>query len=198
MKKKMTREEWLNKLAGKMQKQFKKHIPLLPKFRVSCGFTSAGTRGDVIGECWFPKASEDSTTEIFIKPDQAKPEEVAAVLCHELIHAALGPKAGHGKDFSTACKKLGLEGPATATTGGPDFLAWIKPLIKACGPYPHAKLNAMERAPWRRKQPTKSHVNLRCPSCDYYAKTTREMLAVGRLKCPADGETLLTAKERAK
>lgn len=41
-----------------------------------------------------------------------------------------------------------------------------------------------------------SHLNLRCPKCDYYAKTTGAMLKQGRLRCPIDKSILQTKDER--
>lgn len=40
------------------------------------------------------------------------------------------------------------------------------------------------------------HVNLRCPKGDYYAKTTRNMLRVARLRCPVHKTILMTPAER--
>lgn len=49
-----------------------------------------------------------------------------------------------------------------------------------------------------RKQNTPPHLNLRCPVCGYYAKTTPACLAKARLTCPVDAKHghLLTAEER--
>lgn len=49
-----------------------------------------------------------------------------------------------------------------------------------------------------RKQNTPPHLNLRCPTCQYYAKSTPAMLKIARLICPVDPKhgKLLTAEER--
>lgn len=49
-----------------------------------------------------------------------------------------------------------------------------------------------------KKQNTPPHLNLRCPSCGYYAKTTPACLKLARLICPVDPKhgKLLTADER--
>lgn len=39
-------------------------------------------------------------------------------------------------------------------------------------------------------------VNLRCPKCKFFAKTSAEMMGRGRLKCPVDGAVLATKEER--
>lgn len=48
----------------------------------------------------------------------------------------------------------------------------------------------------KKKQKIIPHLNLRCPACGYYAKTTPEWMSKGRLKCPVDGKDLLTKIER--
>jgi hypothetical protein len=194
---KITREEWLNKLAKLMAPAYKRlGHPLPVKLRISCGFTSSGARGQRIGECWMPNASDDQSFEIFIRPDQSTKQQVVSVLVHELIHAALGPKHKHDKTFGLMARGLGLEGPLTATNGGKGMWAWVEPLMKKVGDYPHARLNSGIRAPWKRIQPSAPQVNLRCPDCGYYAKTTLEFLAMGRLVCPLDELQLLTKQER--
>ena len=49
-----------------------------------------------------------------------------------------------------------------------------------------------------KKQNTPPHLNVRCASCGYYAKTTPAMMKIARLKCPVDAKhgNLLTAEER--
>lgn len=50
----------------------------------------------------------------------------------------------------------------------------------------------------KKKQIVKPHINLRCPKCNYYVKTTEDMLAIARPRCPVDitHGLLLTAVER--
>ena len=126
----MNREQWLNKLAIAMIPMFNKLGYKLPRIAISCGFTSSGTRGSSIGECWYPAASEGDITEIFIKPDQVDAVRVADILCHEMIHAALGSGVGHKKPFADAAKKLGLDGKPTATFAGEFFKDWVGPLME--------------------------------------------------------------------
>jgi hypothetical protein len=50
----------------------------------------------------------------------------------------------------------------------------------------------------KKKQITSPHLNLRCPECGYYAKSTMVYLAIARLACPVSPKhgPLLTADER--
>src|SRR3546814_11987512 len=69
------------------------------------------------------------------------PAQIAAILAHELVHAAVGIPAGHGKAFKRAALGLGLVGPMRATTPGEAFLADIAPILESVGPLPHARLD---------------------------------------------------------
>jgi hypothetical protein len=78
--------------------------PLPPQLRIAIGFTSSGRRSKNIGECWDNQCSEDRHFEIFIRPNlraskDLMPMQVAAILGHELVHAAVGVAARHGKEF---------------------------------------------------------------------------------------------------
>lgn len=195
MSKSITREEWLNKFAAKMGKAFiELGQPLPEKLHISCGFPSSGARGKTIGECWYEEASLSGHVEIFIKPDQHKAMDVAAILAHELVHAALGAGFGHGKEFKKIALGLGLVGPMKSTTAGELFIERAQPIIDKIGDYPHEGLQGIPQG--KKPQKNEPMFNLRCPECDYFAKTTESMLEIARLCCPVDGEILLTKKER--
>ena len=141
------RESWLNAVALGMAPLFEAvDAPLPDRIRVAIGFTSAGAKGKAIGECWDNRLSADSHFEIFIRPDlahapDAMPTQIAAILAHELVHAAVGIPAGHGKAFKRVALGLGLVGPMRATTPGYAFLAAIAPILTDVGPLPHARLD---------------------------------------------------------
>ena len=116
-----TREAWLNYVARRLAPMFKRlGTPLPAQLRIAIGFTSSGRRSRHIGECWDSQCSEDRYFEIFIRPDLSESKEllpmrVAAILGHELIHAAVGVAAGHGKEFRRVARGIGLSGPMAAT-----------------------------------------------------------------------------------
>ena len=112
-----TRESWLNAVALGLAPLFEAlDAPPLPsRVRVAIGFTSAGAKGKAIGECWDNRLSADGQFEIFIRPDLAQapdamPAQIAAILAHELVHAAVGIPAGHRKAFERVALGLGLVG----------------------------------------------------------------------------------------
>jgi predicted RNA-binding Zn-ribbon protein involved in translation (DUF1610 family) len=137
---KQTREEWLNKLAQLMAPRFEQLGKPIPNFRVSIGFTSAGSQSNAQGEAWNHTCSPDNHFEIFIVPDIDDLDKLAAILCHELIHTAVGFKCQHKGDFAVMMGKLGLMRPYTDSIPGDEFKAWVAPMLKKLGPIPHAPL----------------------------------------------------------
>ena len=136
-----TREEWLNAFLTAARPEFKKHgNPIPKKVRVSIGFSSKGSKGSRIGECWSSVCSGDETFEIFIEPGQHEVSRIAGILTHELIHAAVGLAAGHGPAFRKMALALGLTGKMTATTEGEAWHVWADPIVKSLGKIPHASL----------------------------------------------------------
>jgi hypothetical protein len=201
------RESWLNYVAGRMAPMFASlDAPLPDRVRISIGFTSAGNRGRRIGECWDNRLSEDGHFEIFIVPNLAEspdmmPLQVAAILAHELVHAAVGIPAGHGKLFRRVAKGIGLEGKMTATVSGPKFEAAIAPILVAAGPLPHGRLNSRKEGPGDGegeepkttgpKKQTKRHIKCKCrrEDCGYIARTSRKWLdKLGAPHCPQHGQ----------
>lgn len=183
----MNRERWLNALAAALHPTFAAHGHALPtKLNLSCGYPSKGGRSKAVGECHYPA---DSHSEIFVRPDQADSLEVAAIVLHELVHAALGPGFAHGKEFKKLATTLGLEGKMRSTTAGPLALATLEPILQSIGPYPHTQLNLASGG--RRAAVAIAHRNMNCPACGFHAKVREDQLSWGRLACPADGQQLM-------
>lgn len=134
------RETWLHEVAESLRPVFTSLGYTLPPFRIAVGFTSKGESGARIGECWSDRSSADGHHEIFISPILSQPLDVAATLAHELVHAAVGIEAGHGKVFRKCALAIGLTGKMTATEAGDGFKAWWEPVAEAVGALPHARL----------------------------------------------------------
>lgn len=144
----MNRETWLNLLAEKMAPRFVELEKPIPRFRVAVGWTSAGKSSKVGGECWHSSNSSDGVFEVLVAPILDDSMHVAAVLAHELSHAAAGFKHGHKGDFAKLVSDLGMVKPFTQSVAGPSFEAWVKPFLDELGPLPHAKINLRpERSP---------------------------------------------------
>ncbi len=144
----MNRETWLNEMAQRMAPRFEELGHPLPKFRVAVGWTSAGKTSKVGGECWHSSNSADGVFEILVAPILDDSLHVAAVLAHELNHAAVGFKHGHKGEFAVMMGKLGMKRPYTQSIAGPEFEAWVKPFLDELGKIAHARivLKGMPRA----------------------------------------------------
>jgi hypothetical protein len=179
------REQWLNRVAKALIPIYSKLGYKMPAYRISCGFPSTGRKGKAIGECWAATCSKDQTHEIFIHPGQADSLEVAAILAHELAHAAVGLDKNHGPVFGSVARSIGLVGKMTATIAGDAFKATIAPILKDAGKYPHAALVAgvSSRGP---KQGTRL-LKACCPECGYTVRITQKWLDVAAPRCPVDG-----------
>lgn len=177
-----TREQWLNRFAAAAKPMFKAiGHPIPQNVRLSVGFTSKGSKGKRIGECWSAVSSKDNTFEIFVTPMLADSERVAGVITHELIHAAVGLDKKHGKVFKKAALALGLEGKMTATTEGPDWNKWARPILKSIGKIPHAELQCVPRAA---SESQNRHIKCECGCGIVFrmARTTIDGLEV--IRCP--------------
>jgi hypothetical protein len=183
----MNREDWLQGLAEMMEPVFEQHGYAIPKVRMSVGFPSQGSRGKSIGQCWDGGASADGTHEILIRPDRHEELDVAQILCHELIHAAVGIPAGHGKLFKRCALKLGLQGPMRSTTAGPHFIEWVTPLLGQLGQLPHARLG-FGQSSGPKKQGTRL-LKSWCAyeGCGYTVRLAKMWAAKGAPYCPIHG-----------
>jgi hypothetical protein len=179
----ITREEWLLKIVGIATRElFQPAGYTVPtNIRVSCGFTSKGSKGVRIGECWSQQSSKDGTFEIFISPKLDDPSRVTDVLVHEVVHAVVGLEAKHGKLFKQCATKIGLEGKMTATVASAELNAKIKRWLERVPAYPHKELGAgLTTGP--AKQSTRL-LKIMCPGCGYVARTTTKWVETGLPTC---------------
>ncbi len=178
-----TREEWLHAVSEKMAPAFAHHghpipdrvrfrsVDITSALRLAIGHTSRGPRG------------ADESFEIFIDPRSDDPVIVASILTHELIHAAVGLKAGHNGAFKDLALTLGLAGKMTATVPGQKFEAWIGPIIEAVGPLPHARLIPGSPNSLPKKQKARL-IKASCPECGYDVRVTAKWIdEVGPPRC---------------
>jgi hypothetical protein len=111
-----TREAWLEEAMSEVSVLFKRlGFPLPKRIRVTCGFTSGGTRkrpgGKVlIGECWDSSKSGDKSFEIMVSPTEADPVECWASLSMSLLMQQRGWQqgiAGTLRPLRVACTSKG-------------------------------------------------------------------------------------------
>ena len=184
------RESWLNRVAAGMAPLFEAlDAPLPSRVRVAIGFTSRGAKGKAIGECWDNRRSADGHFEIFIRPDlahapDAMPAQIAAILAHELVHAAVGIPAGHGKAFKRIALGLGLVGPMRATTPGEAFLAAVAPILDAAGPPPCPSRHG--RGVDRAQEAESPDAQMRVRDVRLYRQDRAQVAATGRRAALSD------------
>lgn len=184
------REDWLSQLARMMEATMSDRAGVsFPPYRVTCGFPSKGgelgKKTRVRGQCWSAAASDDQHAEIFISPVEDDPATVAAILAHEMLHAAL-PQAGHKRPFQIAAAKIGHKPPFTTSEPTPEFMGWAGPLIAQLAPYPHRRLNALAPVAQKKKQ-TGRMLKCECSQCGYTVRTARKWLEeAGAPICPKD------------
>jgi len=193
----MNRESYLRALAEGFEPLFQAHGAALPAYRVTCGWPSRSALSEKtrrIGECWPDCASADQTHEIIISMGLDDPIEVAGVLAHEMVHAAVGCEHGHRAPFKRLALSIGLVGKMTDTTAGDAFKQYAQPVIDKLGPYPHARLDGTNK----RKQGTRM-IKASCDECaaesengqGYTVRLTRKWLdQVGPPICPAHKTTM--------
>lgn len=191
----LNREDWLNKLAAKIQPWLDEiNQAVVFPFRITCGWPSSGglsTRPNrTIGQCWATETSTDDHAEIFISPVLDDPVEVAATVAHELLHAS-GLK-GHRRNFAAAAGRIGLEGPATGTVAGDAFKQRIHGVLEALGPYPHARIDYTKDT---KKTQTTRLLKVTCLTCEedgepYLVRMSQATLDRGAPWCPIHQEPM--------
>jgi hypothetical protein len=184
-----TREAWLNFVAAELSRTVfaAAGVTVPAKVRLAVAFPSTGNKGKRIGECWDASASADQHFEIMIRPDIAEPMEAAAILAHELVHAAAGLAAGHGPAFRKVALAIGLEGKMKSTVAGPRFLEAVAPILTEAGAMPHARLDWSGLSNKPKKQKARL-VKCECSECGYIVRTAAKWIAeVGPPLCPQHG-----------
>lgn len=178
------REEWLNAVACALGPVFASvGAPLPKRFRVTMSLTKNSKH---VGVCYAPACSADGTTEILIRLDRADEMDVAAILAHELVHAAVGCSEGHKGEFKRVALAIGLEGKMTATTPGEAFKAAVAPILKAIGPLPHAPLNFAGPKSGPKKQVARL-LKAECGECGYTVRVTKTwVVCAGAPICPCN------------
>ena len=140
-----TREAWLVRALPHLREKLTgAGAPVFPDPLISMSLPSKGAfagKRQRIGECWAERASKSGKRcTIFLSPTLSDPVAVLDVFTHELIHASVGNKAGHGPKFKAVAVAVGLTGPMRATTAGPDLKKFLTDLAEKLGTFHHDAL----------------------------------------------------------
>lgn len=191
-----TREQWLEAFIDGARPHFAAiGAPIPDNVRASIGFTSKGARSNRIGECWSSCSSNDGVFEMFVVPTLTDVSQIAGVLTHEIVHAAVGLEAKHGPKFRKAALAIGLVGKMTATTEGPIWHAWADAVLEEIGAYPAASLKPLGLSTAKPKQTTRM-LKCECEACGFAFRTTKVHLEAVNYEpaCPACQTTMETER----
>lgn len=187
----INREAWFHNLITELNPLFTDRGATIPeKTRISVGFPSKkafASKGRVIGQCWYPEACEDGSTNIFIHPVLHEPILVSATVVHELVHACLGSGHGHQGQFIELSKAVGLVKPWTATTPGEGLIKELDRIVEKLGEYPHSKLDAIALSRLAGPKQTTRLVKVACVECGCPVRMTRQWIEKGLPACACGG-----------
>jgi hypothetical protein len=175
-----SREDFLQEATKLLRPVYRKHGYELPEVYVSCGLPSKRATSKKcrrVGECWHGDHQPGKKGHIFISPLIATGVEALEVLVHEHGHAILPAGVGHGAQFRSFCKAIGLEGKPTATVASKALRASLRKLDKKLGGYDHDAL----RVNGQKKQGTRL-LKVLCQGCFYNVRVTR--IWIDKLGCP--------------
>jgi hypothetical protein len=178
----LNREAWMTAFAEAMRPYFERAGLAIPtKLRFGIGRLLGG-KTDAIGRCHPHTWSRDGTAEITVDLSQDDSRTVATTVVHEMIHAALECKHGHGNLFRRVMGHVGLVGNATATEPSLWLIDLIDNFIAQHGIFPHASMS--KNQPRRRKKADRDgYLKVGCPICGWWVRMTRKMLSVAKPPC---------------
>lgn len=139
-------EVWLSEAVELLRPIFRAAGHEIPPVHVSIGFTSTGYRFGskryTRGMCYARRLSVDGINEIYIAPVAITAEGVMDLLMHELIHAVLDCKHGHGPEFQKIATDILLV-DAKKLTLKQTFKSMLdqRKLIAQLGRFPRKGLN---------------------------------------------------------
>jgi hypothetical protein len=179
----LNQQSWVEKAYQLIRKEI---IPSAPKdVIVTYGFPKGKRGRKHLGQCWY-KVVEGQQAVIFIHPcEWTTPLQVLDTLTHEVCHAAC-PNSGHKGDFKELALSIGMEGPMTTASAGPDLTLRLNELAKKLGEFPAAGFD-----PPTKKQ--KSRLRLWQCRCPIKVRVASDDFKAVCLKCEAQFELVQKA-----
>jgi hypothetical protein len=177
----INREEWMCSFAEWMRPYFERAGLTIPdKMRFGIGRLLGNSHA--IGRCHPHKWSRDGTAEITIDLSQDDSVSVGATIVHEMIHAHLRCKGGHGAEFRRAMGHVGLVGNPTATEPSVWLVDIVHAFVAEHGIFPHATM-AKNQPRRRRKADAHGYNKIACPTCRWFVRMTRAKLRIAKPPC---------------
>lgn len=182
------RELWLTSVGRSLAKDIVPFAPVPDDWHVSCGWAPKSAK-KVLGVCFKRSESADGTNQIFITPNESDPVRVAAILLHELLHAADDCESGHRGAFSCWAREAGFQTPLTKLHVSEPLKAKLAELVKEHGPYPHSAIRRVNE-----KKQTTRMLKVECTECGFLfrcSNTQLQRLDEGEALCPCCGNPSL-------
>lgn len=180
----MNREQYLNIAVNELRPLFKDAGHNIPTIRVSIGFMGGRSSKKAIGQYWHDGVISDGIAQIYISPVIKDTLTMLDVLVHELVHACVGAKAGHGPVFKKLALAVGLTGKMRSTVAGPQLTDRLNAIIKKLGNIDHGSIDLSER----KKQGTRM-IKLECPQCQCVVRTSQKWIDTYQFfNCPCGEE----------
>jgi hypothetical protein len=175
---KINQQTWAERAYHLIRKEIVSDAPR--EVIVTYGFPKGKRGSKHLGQCWNHPV-ENQQAIIFIHPSQwTTPLEVLDTLTHEVCHAAT-PGAGHRGAFKQLALSIGLRGPMTAASAGPELLLRLDTLAKKLGEFPAAGFD-----PPTKKQ--ESRLRLWVCRCPIKVRVASDDFRALCLKCESEFE----------
>ena len=147
---------------------------------------------NTLGVCYARAASAADQNEIFITAFSSDTDKLLKVLVHEICHAILDNRGGHGPEFKKVASQAGLRAPYASAKNGEiststELDESIAAIVEALGPIPHSELKKPE------PQKGRNNHKLVCGSCKWQANTSKKHIVdcdgfkIQGAKCPSCG-----------
>lgn len=182
-----TSEEWLTHAVNALRPHFAMAGYEIRAVRATVGWTSAGSHGSRIGECWATRACSDGVNTIFINTNLVNSMHILDVLVHELVHAVDDCQHKHSREFARIAKKVGLKGPPwRSASADVPLLQLLHSIALDLGHHPYGVI--YPPAPAYREMNSGRVV---CPQCGFTCRTLASWRSVGHPLCPTHKVPLL-------
>jgi len=182
------RELWLTSVGRDLAETIIPFASVPDDWHVSCGWAPKSAK-KVLGVCFKRSESADGTNQIFITPNESNPVRVAAILLHELIHAADDCESGHRGAFSAWAREAGFETPLTKLHISKELEERLAKLVERHGAYPHPAIRRVDE-----KKQTTRMLKVECGECGFLFRcsaTQLNRLEEGEAVCPCCGNNSL-------
>jgi hypothetical protein len=187
-----TAEAWLRAAIEAIRAELPSGYKLPEKIDVDFGFTSHGKRNGPIGEVWDGAACSNGVPKLIIRCHTADIDAVMDSLAHQVDHAVVGAKAGHGKPFRDFALRWGLEGKMREAVPGEQLRRRLHDIAESLGPFPGGALDFEKYSPNGEERRVvdvsdrqkNRQLKAMCLECEYIVRVSAQNLRRAVPHCP--------------